>query len=267
MTERQMSDPTRYGRLAGDSYGVDDERAPLVLLHGLTYDRQQWNPVLEELRTIDDRRRVLAVDLPGHGDSGPLASYGANEVSTAIHQAVEDAGITAPIVVGHSLGGALATTYAGQYPVRGVVNIDQPLLVGGFGDFLRGVDVELRGTAYRDVWESLLSQLKIDMLPAAAQELLRTATTPRQDLLLGYWNEIMMLPPDELAARRIRDLETIRANGTPYHHISGDELSPHYRTWLESLLPQLTVTVVRGSGHFPHLAHPTEVAKILSGRP
>src|SRR6516225_3243646 len=65
-TEHGMSDPNYYGRLAGDSYGgFDDERAPLVLLHGLAFDRRQWGPAVNELRLIDDHRRVLVVDLPG----------------------------------------------------------------------------------------------------------------------------------------------------------------------------------------------------------
>jgi pimeloyl-ACP methyl ester carboxylesterase len=135
-----MSDVNYYGRLAGDSYGSDDERPPLLLLHGFTYDRRQWGPVLDELRLIDEGRRVLAVDLPGHGDSPPSDSYSADEVVGAIHQAVVAAQIGDPIVVGHSLGGAVATTYAGRYPVRGVVNVDQPLLIGDFGKFLRGAE-------------------------------------------------------------------------------------------------------------------------------
>jgi pimeloyl-ACP methyl ester carboxylesterase len=54
-------------RLAADNdYGA---RPPLVLLHGLTFDRSLWRPSLAELRRIDPGRRVLALDLPGHGAS------------------------------------------------------------------------------------------------------------------------------------------------------------------------------------------------------
>ena len=181
-----MSDPNYYGRLAGDSYGrFDDERAPLVLLHGLTFDRRQWGPAVNELRLIDGHRRVLVVDLPGHGDSPRFASYASDEVVDAIHQTMVAAGLGEPVVVGHSLGGILATIYAGRYPVRGVVNVDQPLLVGGFRDFLRRAESKLRSPAYLEVWQSLLSGLRSDLLPPEAQELVRTATTPRQDLLLG----------------------------------------------------------------------------------
>src|SRR5215469_165157 len=266
-TEHGMSDPNYYGRLAGDSYGrFDDERAPLVLLHGLTFDRRQWGPAVNELRLIDGHRRVLVVDLPGHGDSPRFAAYASDEVVDTIHQTMVAAGIGEPVVVGHSLGGILATIYAGRYPVGGVVNVDQPLLVGGFRDFLRRAESKLRSPAYLEVWQSLLSGLRSDLLPPEAQELVRTATTPRQDLLLGYWNEILLSSADELRDRQLRNLDAIRADATPYHYVSGD-LSPEYRHWFETVLPEAAITVLPGSGHFPHLAHPAEFAKILAGSP
>ena len=63
----------------------------------------------------------------------------------------------------------------------------------------------------------------------------------------------------------MHDLEAIRSNGTPCLHIAGEELDPGYRQWLESVLPKVAVTVLPGSGHFPHLARPTEFAQILAG--
>lgn len=37
-----------------------------------------------------------------------------------------------------------------------------------------------------------------------------------------------------------------------------------YRQWLETVLPNVTVTVIPGGGRFPHLARPVEAAKILA---
>src|SRR5262245_44968604 len=57
--------PSRFAGLAGDLIGDDPGSAPLLLLHGLTYDRRSWQPVLRELRHLDPDRRVLSLDLPG----------------------------------------------------------------------------------------------------------------------------------------------------------------------------------------------------------
>ena len=43
--------------------------APLVLLHGIGSSRHAWEPVIPALA---ERFDVIAVDLPGFGDSGPL---------------------------------------------------------------------------------------------------------------------------------------------------------------------------------------------------
>jgi len=44
----------------------------------------------------------------------------------------------------------------------------------------------------------------------------------------------------------------------------GDALEPGYQQWLNEMLPQVSVTVWPGSGHFPHLAHPDLFAECLA---
>jgi pimeloyl-ACP methyl ester carboxylesterase len=176
------------------------------------------------------------------------------------------AGFDAPVVAGHSIGGLLATIYAATYPARGVVNIDQPLLPGMFGTLIREVEATLRGPSYLDVWSRLLDGMHVELLPADAQELVRAATTPRADLLLGYWNEILVNQDEALVARRTRDLAALHAAGVPYRYVAGAEPSPAYRQWLMSALPHAAITVLPDSGHFPHLAHPADVAHLLTDR-
>ncbi|TDC37117.1 alpha/beta hydrolase [Micromonospora sp. 15K316] len=254
----------RFGGLAADSYGADGGRPPLVLVHGLTYDRSQWGPTVRELAALDPDRRVLALDLPGHGESAGRDTYQVGDVADAIHEAVTEAGLDRPVMAGHSIGGALVTIYAARHPTRGVVNVDQPLLLGPFGELLRRNEPVLRSAEYLQVWESLLAGMGIDQLPPAAQELVRTATTPRQDLLLGYWNEILVTADEAFVAQRVRELERIRSLGIPYHYVAGSEPSPRYRQWLESVLPDVSIDVLPGGGHFPHLADPAALARIIA---
>jgi pimeloyl-ACP methyl ester carboxylesterase len=47
---------------------------------------------------------VLLLDLPGHGQSPEQPSYPADHVADLVHGAVEQAGLRAPVLVGHSIG-------------------------------------------------------------------------------------------------------------------------------------------------------------------
>src|SRR6478735_8812600 len=94
----------RFAELAGDlDQGVFDARPPLVMLHGLTFDRTMWGPTLSELDRIDPGRRTLTLDLPGHGESADVFR-GLNEVVAQVRAAVSAAGFSDPVYVGHSVG-------------------------------------------------------------------------------------------------------------------------------------------------------------------
>ncbi len=249
--------------LASDSFGTEDTRAPLVFLHGMSYDRRQWAPVLDELASIDPGRRIVAFDLPGHGGSPRPASYRGDEVVRLLHESIEQAGLVSPVLVGHSLGAVVATRYAATHPTDSVVNIDQPLTVAPFAEFLRSVEPVLRSPDFLQIWDRLRAGMQIELLPPAAQDLVRTATTPRQDLFLGYWEELLD-PADDEAGRIRSDLAKIHDASVPYHYVSGSEPAPEFVQWLKSALPDVTITVLAGGGHFVHLAHPDAVAKLVS---
>ena len=76
-----------FAGLAGSLDGDPGQHAPLILLHGLTFDRTMWRPALAELRKIDPGRRVLTVDLPGHGSSPAWPSYDLDSVAEGVHRA------------------------------------------------------------------------------------------------------------------------------------------------------------------------------------
>ncbi|GAB7045825.1 alpha/beta fold hydrolase [Catenuloplanes indicus] len=233
----------------------------LLLLHGLTYDHRTWDPVRAAL---PPGHRVLAPDLPGHGAAPRRASYALSEVVDVLHARAEAAGLVNPVVAGHSLGAVIATAYAAVHPVSRVVNVDQVLLIGPFGTAVRAAVPVLRGPDWRTVWDRMLAGMGVESLPDAARTLVETATDPRPDLLLGYWSEIIERPAAEIEADAAARLRTIAARGTGYHWVTGREPSERYLAWLHAHAPHAAVTVVPG-GHFPHLADPARVARIIAG--
>jgi pimeloyl-ACP methyl ester carboxylesterase len=82
-----------FAGLAAAEYGARDERPPLVLLHGLTFDHTMWRPALRELELLDPGRYAVAFDLPGHGQSLELPSYRLPKVVERLHGSIEAAGL------------------------------------------------------------------------------------------------------------------------------------------------------------------------------
>jgi pimeloyl-ACP methyl ester carboxylesterase len=81
---------------------------PLVLLHGVGHRRQAWDAVLPRLTP---HRDVIAVDLPGHGQSPPLQLAGRPVVEAllaAVTGLLDGLSLDRPHLAGNSLGGRLA---------------------------------------------------------------------------------------------------------------------------------------------------------------
>src|SRR5258708_4340348 len=87
-------------------YGPSTGRPPVLLLHGLSDSHLAWSRIAPELARD---RRVLALDLPGHGFSDrPDAGYEIHWYARVVAAWVESLGVTHLDVVGHSLGGGIA---------------------------------------------------------------------------------------------------------------------------------------------------------------
>src|SRR4051794_26152742 len=103
--------------LAHDDEG---EGTPVVFLHGLTFDRRTWRPIIERLGGC---LRSIAIDLPAHGESAG-APAALDDVAAQVHELVASLAVDRPVVVGHSMSGGLASFFPADYPSRGLAGLD-----------------------------------------------------------------------------------------------------------------------------------------------
>ena len=101
------------------------EGVPLVLLHGLGNEAHLWDDFVP---SVSAHYRVLALDQRGHGDSDwdPEMRYDAESMADDLEAVLDAVGIDRFVLVGFSMGGRVAMTFAGRHPERlaGLVIID-----------------------------------------------------------------------------------------------------------------------------------------------
>jgi pimeloyl-ACP methyl ester carboxylesterase len=97
---------------------------PLVLINGWTGDHGIFTP---QIAHFGQSRRVVAVNLRGHGASdAPEQGYTMAGFADDIAWQCDQLGLEKPVVIGHSLGGAITLELCGRYPdlASGIVMID-----------------------------------------------------------------------------------------------------------------------------------------------
>lgn len=237
-------------QLAHELVGHHDA-PPVVLIHGITECHQSWGTLVPSLAAD---HLVLAVDLRGHGQSEFEDPYDPISYASDVVDTAAALGMRRPLVIGHSLGGVVATAFAALAPCRGVINVDQPLQLSGFKEGLMQLEPLLTGDE-----ESFQAAIGIvfdgmrGALPPHEVERIGALRRAHQAVVLGTWDAVLHSSIDELDAT-VDALAT--AVTVPYLAIHGIDPGPGYAEWLRARIPTATVEVWPDLGHYPHLVDP-----------
>jgi pimeloyl-ACP methyl ester carboxylesterase len=119
------------------SYRLEGDGPPVLLVHGITSSSRTWSAIIDGLA---DRHTVIAPDLPGHGNSDkPRGDYSLGAYASSLRDLLVILGFPAATLVGHSLGGGIAMTFAYQFPER-----TQRLVLVSSGGLGEEVSIALR---------------------------------------------------------------------------------------------------------------------------
>jgi len=105
-----------------------NEKKTLVLIHGFLGSNQIWNPIIKEL---SENFSLLLIELPGHGKSSENGSFEIDRIALQIKKITDLLSIRKIGLVGHSVGGYIAGSFAIQFPklVSEIILINSSLLV------------------------------------------------------------------------------------------------------------------------------------------
>jgi len=104
----------------------DGEGVPLVFVHGWTADRHRWD---HQLAHFAKKRRVIRLDLRGHGESSGAGVRTIAELANDVLALLDHLVIERCVLVGHSMGGMIAQTITLAHPER----VERLVLVNSIG--------------------------------------------------------------------------------------------------------------------------------------
>ncbi|HUK73984.1 MAG TPA: alpha/beta hydrolase [Candidatus Bathyarchaeia archaeon] len=231
------------------------EQPALVFIHGGLANRSFWDA---ELKAFSARYRVIALDLPGHGDSGvERQMWGIPQFGGDVRAVIEAERINHAILFGNSLGGPVAIEAALLIPEKiiAVVGVDT------FQSLNYKVDPEemqQRANAFRTNYSAALSRMVNALFHGDADPALvadterRMSGTPPE---AAYRIFLSMAGYDpSLAARRLR---------APLRAINGD-LYPTDVEGVRKLKSDFDVVVMKHMGHYPMLERAAEFDHLVA---
>lgn len=255
--------------------------APLVLLHGVTLSAAAWAPLFTTL----SGRRLLALDLPGHGLSDPTI-FKPHHVRGHARRLIDDILDALELdhtpVVAHSLGGMFALWYAASGPGR----ISSLVAIGDPAVALAGVRVRvplslltvrglgwavLRSPSPPTIYRRLLAQgLGSAEVAAAAPALLEALRLSARRPENARTVASLMHAIDHFRRPRVESVLTkheLASIRTPTMFIWGSDdpyLSPESARVSIEEMSAATLHELP-AGHGPWLIHPQRTAELIQG--
>lgn len=237
------------------AYDVAGDGPPVIFLHGLTSQRQGWDPVTSLLAPA---LTCIRVDLRGHGETSTAPDYSLPAIVADVRAVADELGLAAPAVVGNSFGATVAAVYAAANPVRAVVCAGNSRL--RFGDFTVLVQARAQVLDGEDAMRAVLEiDRELDLGPFKDdQEFERRVLAFPPEVVRGIWAQALTTPPEELTAASEALLPAIKA---PLLSLHGSRPPEDYPSWLTGLVPTAEVEVWDGMGHLLHLVDPPRFAE------
>lgn len=243
---------------------------PILFIHGIPTSGRLWHYVVEEL---ESRSTCLVVDLPGLGESPPLARGRQDPDCFAdeLEKLRAELGLSAWNVVGHDAGATIAVHYAAAFPhrVKRLVLLAPPV----FPEFrppwffrllrLRLVGELLAPLAVLMIWNGGIQAI-VQQRDAATDEILESFRRPFRGLRGAFrltrlvrWGE-----PAEVLGKTAALLSRVHAPTLILHGRGDGAIPTSFAQRAGQAIPDARVLLVE-SGHFLPLNVPRTVTECL----
>ncbi len=239
--------PGPAGSLAVDDGGRG--RVAVVLVHSGGGNTTHWSAQLQHLRTT---RRAVALDLRGHGQSEPPRNgdYSIEAMAGDVAAVADRLALERFVLVGHSLGGGVALSYAGAHPERvaGLLLVD-PIADGSkipadaVRGFLNGLESSASDSFIQGYWTRIAGADS-----AVRERLLQDLRATPRETIVQTLKAVMRFDPNPALAG-------YRGRGPALSIVTPQNDAPFS---LHRLGTGMSHKVVTGAGHWLQLERPQE---------
>lgn len=220
----------------------------ILFIHGAGGNAKSWFYQTEGLKSQSE---VVAVDLPGHGRAS--VSNGCTSIEEyrdSVHSALSLSGIEKCYISGHSMGGAIAMSFALTFPdiVKGIVLVGTGAKLKVFTQILEGIMKNKEKTL-----SSIIEYAVSKNAPASLKK--------------GCFDEMMKCSPeviygDFLACDRFNAMQILNTINLPTLIICGTEdalTPPKYSVYLHENIKGSRLVLIKDAGHMVMMEKPDEV--------
>ena len=227
-------------------------RTPIVLIHGAGGNHLYWPPDTRRLSGY----RIYALDLPGHGKSGGLGCQSVAAYAKRVMNWMDTMKIQKAVLVGHSMGGAIAMTIASESAER-----------------VLGLSLVSTGGRLRVAKQILDNSLNLATFPSAVDMIISLAFSESANERLVNLAAKRMLEVrssvfhgDMLACDKFDMRNSLSKITSTTEVICGDmdALTPlRFSQYLAAQIPRAHLTVIHDAGHMVMLEKPRKFTSIL----
>lgn len=241
----------------------EQAKQSITFLHGFCENKNLWKRFADQLQ---DRYRVVALDLPNFGESFLDSETSVEEMANCVRNTLKGLDIYETVLIGHSLGGYVGMAFAEQYP----------FMLKGLGMFHSTAFAD--SEAKREGRQKTIEHIKNYGTKAFLESFFPNLYAPKNQLLYQsaiqeQFDEVQHIKPEALIAtleamkNRKDRLEVLPNLEMPVLYIIGKEDGniPLEQSIAQChLAPKSLVQILEGVGHIGMIEAEKETLRMVN---
>ena len=217
--------------------GIANGKKNLLFIHGAGGNHKVW---LMQIRYFKDNYNPIAIELPGHGESTGDGEKDIDSYAEWIKKIIERLSLQTCFIIGHSMGGAIALSFALKYPrsLDGIVLVGTGARLKVSPDILNGIMDNFNNAVKLICKFAYSDHISSYIIEIGEKEMLKT----RPDVFYS----------DFAACNAFDILKDVKNIEVPAMIICGSEdrlMFPKYSHFLNESIKGSKLSIINDSGH------------------